>query len=105
MFDMRKVHTRYFKLTLPNGLFLEIEPPRIKTLKKILSLADLEHNETLDLEKLDDFAEGLSLALSKNKQKKTVTAEWIADNLDFDDITDLLTAYFNWVGEVQGSKN
>lgn len=103
MFDMTKLKTRYFKLTLPDGAVIEVEPPKMKVLRKVLSLTDI--GDEITEETLNDLTEGLSLALSKNKQNRKVTTKWITDNLDVDDMMALSTAYFEWVGEIQSSKN
>ena len=102
MFDMTKIKTRYFNLTLPNGTVLEVEPPKMKVLRKVLSLATMDD---INVQSIDELSEGLSLVLSKNKQNHKVTAKWLMDNMDIDGLVTLTTAYFNWVGEVQGSKN
>lgn len=104
MFDMSNLVPRYFEIKLPNGMYLEVEPPRMKALKKIMALSEVDRG-SLDVNNIDEMLQGLSLALSKNKQKKKVPVELLSDMLDINMITELLTAYFEWVGEIQDSKN
>lgn len=103
MFDMKSLTTRYFEVRLQNGLKLDVEPPKIKALKKILTLTrvDGEFNEAT----LSDLVEGVSLVLSKNKQSKTITVEFITNEFDLAAMQSLLVEYFKWVGEIQNSKN
>lgn len=103
MFDMTQLTKRYFEMKLPDGTLLEVEPPRMKSLKMILSLSKI--GDDLDDQALENVSEGLSLALSKNKQKKDISQQWISENMHIDDMMSLLTAYFEWVGEIKGSKN
>lgn len=108
MFDMTKLVTRYFEVTLPNGDVISIEPPTLKGLKKILTLAKIE-KENINVEEAEEvfssLAEGISLAISKNKQNKRYSVEWVTDNMDFDTMTVFLTAYYTWVAETRNEKN
>ena len=45
MFDMSSLVKRYFPITLEDGRKLEIEPPKLKTLKKIAHLSKITNGE------------------------------------------------------------
>ena len=45
------------------------------------------------------------MALSKNKQNYQVKTEWLEENHNIDELQDLLINYFNWVDEIENSKN
>lgn len=104
MFDLTALKVRYFELKLKNGKVLEIEAPKLKVLKKIMSIAKV-NKETVDDKIIGDLGFALSLALSKNKQNEKISADYIIDNLNIDEIQALLTAYFNWVRGIQDQKN
>lgn len=113
MFDMRNLTPRYFEVRLPNGLRLEVEPPKLKVLKHIMAVAkvdtakiksDGEDGETAE-DVFASLAEGVAMALSKNKQKKEITVEFVTDVLNLDQIQALLMEYFNWIAEIKSSKN
>lgn len=103
MFDMTQYIPRYFKITLKNGKILDVEPPKLKALKKILKLSSIK-NEMTEKD-FDSLILAVSMALSKNKQNYKVTTEWLEDNHNIDELQDLLINYFNWVDEIENSKN
>lgn len=105
MFDMGNLVKRYFPITLEDGRKLEIEPPKLKTLKKIAHLSKLTSGEELTEEDIESLSTAISLALSKNKTNVQITPDKVEDMFDLHSMYDFLTAYFNWVGEIQNSKN
>ena len=74
MFDLNSVITRFFTLNLNNNQ-LEVEPPKVKTLKKLIAVQ--KNND------YDAFIEIMSEVLSKNRQKKKITVEML-DGVDVD---------------------
>lgn len=103
MFDMTRYIPRYFKIKLKNGKILDVEPPKLKVLKKIIKLSNIK-NEMLEKD-FDNIILATSMALSKNKQKYQVTTEWLEENHNIDELQDLLINYFNWINEIENSKN
>lgn len=105
MYDMTALVTRFFKIKLKNGLVLELEPPKLKILKKIASLSRSQSTGELTDVDITNLAEAIALSLSKNKQNRTITSDTVEDMFDIDEMYDFLANYFNWVGEIQNSKN
>ena len=105
MFDMREIVKRYFKVTLPSGLELELEPPKMKVLRKLMRLAKASQNDDFTEAQLDELIEAVAIMLSKNNKKHKITAQEVEDMLDLDNKLDLVIAYFNWVEEISDSKN
>lgn len=97
MFDISTVSKRYFDIRI-NGVILEVEPPKLKALKKITNLS-----KSKDEEAIDDLTEAVKMILSKNKSKYDVTE--LIDELDFDQLNQILTAYFEWLAREKNSKN
>ncbi|MGJ8756269.1 hypothetical protein [Clostridium botulinum] len=97
MFDISTVSKRYFDIRI-NGVILEVEPPKLKALKKITNLS-----KSKDEEAIDDLTEAVKMILSKNKSKHDVTE--LIDELDFDQLSQILTAYFEWLAREKNSKN
>lgn len=104
MFDMTKLKKRYFDLKLTNGQIIKVEPPRIKVLKKIMSLSKIDE-ENIGMEEFNDLVEAASLAFSKNKQNVKLSVAYFDENFDIDSLQDLLKAYFEWIDRVSDSKN
>ncbi|TFI13722.1 hypothetical protein E4P35_11005 [Thiopseudomonas sp. 4R-3cl] len=105
MFDMREIVKRYFKVTLPSGLELELEPPKMKVLRKLMRLAKASQSDDFTEDQLDELIEAVAIMLSKNNKKHKITAQEVEDMLDLDNMLDLVIAYFNWVEEISDSKN
>lgn len=106
MYDMTSLITRYFTVKFRNGLQLDVEPPKLKALKKILKVASVDTNNLKDVENMfEDMTEALSIALSKNKQNRKMTVDEIDDLLDIDEIIDLLNHYVVWIERINSSKN
>lgn len=105
MYDMTKLKTRYFDIKLKNGKILNIEPPKLKVLKKIAALSEVKNTEELGEKDISKLTEAVSLALSKNRQNFKISTEQVEDNYDIDEIVDLLNNYFEWVNSIQNSKN
>ena len=99
MFDLSAVNKRYFDIKL-NDLVLEVEAPKVKTLKKIVDLAINSKKE----EGLDGMTDAVLTLLKKNKGNKKVPPE-IIDELDFDQMNEIITAFFEWLTGEKISKN
>ena len=105
MYDMTNLITRYFKIKLKDGKELELEPPKLKVLRKISKLSKSINNDELSEDDIANLSEANSLSLSKNKQGRNISVEYVEDNFDIDEMYDFLINYYNWVGEIQNSKN
>ncbi len=98
MFDINTISKRYFNIKL-DGLVLDVEPPKIKVLRKIVSLTKDKSEETMD-----NLTEAVRMILNKNKSGYHVPDE-VVDELDFDQLMEILTAYFTWMNGVKNSPN
>lgn len=105
MYDMNTLVKRYFPVTLEDGRKLELEPPKLKVLKKISQLSKLTNGAELTVEDIESLSTAIALSLSKNKTNVKITAEEVEEMFGIDDMYDFLTNYFNWVSEIQNSKN
>ena len=95
MFDINAINKRYFNIKI-GEVILDVEPPKIKSLKKIVSLSK-NRNE-------DALSEAISLILSRNKTGYVVPDEMI-DELDMDQYNAILIEFFKWIGEVKSDPN
>jgi len=103
MYDMSSLKIRYFEVKLRDGKILNVEPPRLNVLREIAKLS--KQVDGITEEGLTSLAVAVSLALSKNKENKKMSAKQVEDMLDLDDMYALLVKYFTWVGEIQNIKN
>ena len=105
MFDIKGVNKRYFGITLyleedekEKSVSINVEPPKVKTLKKLTSLANSSEDKTID-----ELEEAIIELLSKNKEKIKIN-EYV-EELTIDEMTELLTAFFKWLKEEKKAKN
>ena len=104
MYDMTQLVPRYFKIKLKNNKIIEVEPPKIKILKKIMKLGSTTESNVSD-EDFDNIVLATSMALSKNKQNYNVSVGWLTENHNIDELYDMLNHYFVWVNEINNAKN
>lgn len=98
IFDVSTISKRYFSIKI-GEVALEVEPPKIKTLKQIMSLS-----KSRDASAINDLASAVSMVLSKNKTGYAVSEDLI-DELDLDQMNEILTAYFGWLVETKNLPN
>lgn len=98
MFDIDAVSKRYFSIKI-NGSAIEVEPPKRKTLKKLMKLSKNTSEESID-----DLYDEVRSLLNKNRTGYVVPEEWV-DDLDLDQLISLLSAFFAWIGQVRKDPN
>ena len=77
---------------------INVEPPKVKTLKKLTSSANSSEDKAID-----KFEEVIIELLNKNKERIKVN-EYV-EELTIDEMTELLTAFFKWLNEEKKAKN
>lgn len=105
MLDLTIYKSRYYDIKLDENVVVNIEPPKRKQLKKILSLTKSVKNNNLTEEDIDSLYEAAEIAISKNKEGRKFTAEQIEEYLPLDAIIAFFDGYYNWVTENIGQKN
>lgn len=99
LFDVSGVSRRYFEVKIGEVLF-EVEPPKLKKMRQFLELSKMRNEDVME-----NLTVALSDILSKNKTGTAVSADYIEENLNFDEMNALLNAYFAWVGTEKRSPN
>ena len=94
MLDLNKVNRRYFDIKI-GDLSLKVEPPKMKTMKKVLDLSNCKYEEAIE-----DLAEAIRLILSKNSKSYQVPIE-IIEELDFDQMKMIIEEFFKWINEAR----
>jgi len=114
MFDILTVSKRYFEIKFTvsmeetvNGEVVEVEkeykleikPPKLKALKKIMSLSKTRQEEAMD-----DLSEAIRMIFNSNKTNYAVPIK-VIDELNYDEMNEILTAYFEWLNKEKNTKN
>lgn len=105
MFDINMINKRYFEINISvkddegetHSVKLEVEPPKVKTLKKIVLLSKNKDDENA-------MSEAITLILNKNKTGYKVP-NVIIDELDLDQYNGIFEEYSEWLSEVKNSPN
>lgn len=98
MFNINTVSKRYFHIKI-DDLALEVEPPKLKVLKKITALSRSRNEDAID-----DLSAAVGMILSKNKANYKVPDE-VIDELDLDQMNEILTEYFEWLAKSRKDPN
>ena len=79
MLDLTIYKSRYYPVKLSEDETINVEPPKRKQLKKILSLTKNMKAETLDENDIDNLYEAITLAINKNKEDKIFSQDKVDD--------------------------
>lgn len=108
MFDINTISRRYFTIHLaigsersenPFDITLNIEPPTVKTLKRLSSIIKVK-----DEDQINELIETLKMILDKNKEGTKVALSKLED-LNFDEVSEILKKFFIWVGDTKDTPN
>jgi hypothetical protein len=107
MFNVSSINKRYFGLKLTvtddegkeHSIQLEVEPPKLKTMKRLVAMG-----KTASEDSMDELADTIHDILNKNKSGTKVPDEYI-DELDFDELIGIMTAYFEWLNQSKNDPN
>lgn len=105
MLDLSVYKSRYYPVKLDENTIVNIEPPKRKQLKKVLSLTKNLNEQNFDDADVDNLYEAAEIALSKNKEGKVFTADQIEDYLDLAALVAFFEGYYSWVMENVNQKN
>lgn len=105
MLDLSIYKSRYYEVKLDENNTINIEAPKRKQLKKIISLTKVLNGQNLEGEDIDSLYEAAEIALSKNKEGKKFTADQIEDHLDLAALVAFFDGYYSWVMENVNQKN
>lgn len=105
MLDLSVYKTRYYPVKLDENLIINVEPPKRKQLKKVVTLTKGISNETLSEEDIDNLYEAVEIAINKNKENKSFTAEELEDYFNLSSLVAFFDGYYRWVVENVSQKN
>ena len=94
----------FWSVTLADGTVLLLSTPT-KAIFDALTELKNDISDSDGGETLDRLYSACATILSRNKTGKVITEEYVAENLDIEDIITLFTGYMEFVNEIKASKN
>lgn len=104
-FDFNKIKRSFFNVTLKDGRNLQVKMPMKKTFDKLSALQNLDQNEVEIEDVVDTFGALCAETLSHNLNKETVTADYMVDNYDIEEMTEFIKQFYIFVGGVTNNPN
>lgn len=105
MLDLSIYKSRYYPVKLDENIIINIEPPKRKQLKKVMSLTKGINEQNISETDVDNLYEAAGIALSKNKENRPFTSEDIEEYLDLSALVAFFEGYYSWVMENIEQKN
>jgi hypothetical protein len=102
MLDLTTVNRRYFPVKL-NGRVLEVEPPKLKTLNKLVGISKAASNG--DIDAFTEMTPLIAQLLSKNKKNIRISPAAVEENLDSDSMVLLLSEFIAWINREKSDPN
>lgn len=104
-FDFNKIKRSFFNVTLKDGRKLQVKMPMKKTFDKLSALQNLDQNEVEIDDVMDTYGALCAETLSHNLNKETVTAEYMVNNYDIEEMTEFIKQFYIFVGRVTDDPN
>ena len=109
--DFNKVKKQYLTVTLADEkeTTLIIGTPTKSIMNDVLALQEAldgyEGGESLSGDAMDDLYRACARCMSRNKQGIHISAEFLEDLFDFEDIVIFFNAYVDFIGDIASEKN
>lgn len=105
--DFNKSKKQYLTIVLPDPdrTRLQLKTPTKGLLTELMTMIPDTTGGLPSEEDLNQLYEFCARLMSRNKEVKTVTGEYLATFLDFEDLIAFFETYTDFVVEVSGSKN
>lgn len=87
-------------ITLPDGDIIKVKKPTEKGVMKLMALQNIDEEHAFEA-----MNELVLFILNSNKEGEEFDQEWIDDNLDWSMKTAVITAYSEFINELQSDPN
>lgn len=104
-FDFNKIPRSFFNVTLKDGRKLQVKMPKKKTFEKLQALQNMDQNAVEIDDLLDTFGALCAETLSHNLNGETVTADYMTENYDIEEMTEFIKTFYVFVGDITNDPN
>ena len=102
-FDFGKLKRSFYTTTLNDGTTLIVNMPEKRVFERMQSITDVEEDEDV---RYNDLLTLLAEILSNNKERKKITAEYLAEeNYDIEEAVAYLKDYGEFVNSLKNNPN
>lgn len=105
MLDLSVYKTRYYEVKVDDNLTVNLEMPKKKQLKTIMSLTKSLNGDVLSETDIDSLYDATLIAFNKNKEGKHFTEDDIEEMLGFNSLYAFFDGYYSWVADNINQKN
>lgn len=92
--DFTKAKKNYLSIKMYDGEVIFVGMPKKAVFEKLVALRDaMETTDISDLDSINEIYELTASILSNNKARKEITAEYVGETFDTDDIGQIYQAY------------
>lgn len=96
MLDLSAVKTRYYPVRF-NGKVLQLEPPKLKTINRLVRAAKLAGDG--DIDAYGELTPLVAQILSKNRNHIKISADTVENTLTTDQMLELFRGFLSWMNE------
>ena len=104
-FDFNKIKRSFFNTTLKDGRQLQVKMPKKKTFEKLSALQNINEDEVDIDDIVDTFGALCAETLSHNLNGEEVTAAYMVENYDIEEMTEFVKQFYVFVGGVADDPN
>ena len=106
-FNFNKIQRTFFNVELKDGRKLQVKMPMKKTFSKLSVLKDMQEDENTTIDDvMDTLAAVVAECLTHNLNGETVTAEYIVEDYDIEEMKAFIDEYYEkFVGGIQNDPN
>lgn len=105
MLDLTIYKAQHYPVKVGINNVVNLETPKKKQLKKIMSLTKSLSAEELTEEDIESLYEAAFIAFNKNKEGRKFTEDEIEDILSINALYAFFDGYYTWVAENLNQKN
>ena len=104
-FNFNKIKRSFFNVTLKDKRLLQVKMPKKKTFEKLQALQNIDKDEVGIEDIMDTIAALCAETLSHNLTNEHISAEYINENYDIEEMFEFIKEFYVFVGDNTNSPN
>lgn len=104
-FDFGKIQRSFYTTKLKDGTTLVVNMPKKRTFEKMTELQEMDENEVTNEIAFQSIAGLMAEILSNNKNGQQITADYVADQYDIEEMLGYIKDYMIFVDSLKANPN